>query len=60
RSRGTEADGGRGRDLIEAGLSEAADRLRAMAKVPASLMPLMRQSPREAKHDGCRGVGQMR
>src|ERR1700733_11134122 len=41
RSRGTEADGGRGRDLIETGLSEAADRLRAMAKAPASLMPLM-------------------
>jgi hypothetical protein len=39
RSRGTEADGGRGRDLIEAGLSEAASRLSAMAKVPVSLPP---------------------
>jgi hypothetical protein len=45
RSRGTEADGGRGRDLIEAGLSEAASRLGAMAKVSSSPPPLAGQDP---------------
>ncbi len=45
RSRGTEADGGRSRDLIEAGLSEAASRLSAMAKVSSSSPPLTGQDP---------------
>jgi len=43
-------------DLIEAGLSEAAGRLSAMAKVPAVGMRLRHQGlERGAEHDGCGG-----
>src|SRR5271168_858621 len=43
-------------DLIQAGLSEAAGRLSAMAKVPALGMRLRHQGlERGAEHDGCGG-----